>query len=158
MDLGRYFWVNGRPQPLPQRDAEYMNETGEAIARAYRRETVLMATHLLAHVTWRRVCKALPGLDLYRRLRQPLDLEIAEAEVLADLERLQTLLRSRGHLLGPYASGTPQQVLAAALAAFGSYHTVPAVERAPGASSLMPGDRQLLFYYQNRVESLGVEL
>lgn len=158
VDLGRYFWVRGRPQPLPQRDAEYMNETGEAIARAYRRETVLMATHLLAHVTWRRVCKALPGLDLYRRLRQPLELEIAEAEVLADLERLQTLLRSRGHLLGPYASGPPQQVLTAALAAFGSYHTAPAVERAPGASSLMPGDRQLLYYYQNRVESLGVEL
>ena len=158
VDLGRYFWVGGRPQPQPQRDAEYMNETGEALARAYRRETVLMATHLLAHVTWRRVCKALPGLDLYRRLRQPLDLEIPETEILADLERLQTLLRARGHLLGPYASGAPQQVLQAALAAFSSYHTAPAVERAPGTSSLMPGDRQILFYYQNRIESLGVEL
>ena len=158
VDLGRYFWVNGRPQPLPQRDAEYMNETGEAISRAYRHETVLMSTHMLAHVVWRRVCRALPGLDVYRRLRQPLELTLPEAEVLADLERLQALLRARGHLLGPYASTTPKQILAAALAAFGSYHTAPAVERVAGKGDLMPGDRQLLFYYQNRVESLGVEL
>ena len=158
VDLARYFWVNGRPQPLPQRDAEYMNETGEAISRAYRRETVLMTTHLLAHVVWRRVCRALPGLDLYHRLRQPLDLALPEADVLADIARLQALLRERKFLLGPYADATPQQVLDAALTAFKSYHAAPAVERAPTGGAILPGDRQLLFYYQNRIESLGVEL
>jgi glycerol-3-phosphate O-acyltransferase len=157
VDLGRYFWVAGRPQALAQRDAQYMNETGEALSRAYRRETVLMATHLVAHVVWRRVCAALPGLDLYRRLRQPLDLAVGQATTLADIERLQAKLRGRGHLLGPHASATPQQVLDAALAAFASYHTSPAVERAAGGD-IAPGDRQLLYYYQNRVESLGVEL
>jgi glycerol-3-phosphate O-acyltransferase len=158
VDLGRYFWVSGRPQPQPQRDAEYMNETGEAISRAYRHETVLMTTHLLAHVVWRRIGRALPGLDVYRRLRQPLDLLLPESEVLADLARLQALLRERRHLLGPYAGDSPQQVLSAALAAFASYHAAPAVERVAGGSAITPGDRQLLFYYQNRVESLGVEL
>ena len=150
-----------------------MHETGEAITRSYRHNTVLMATHLLAHVMWRRIARALPRLDLYRRLRQPLELGVPEAEVLADLERLQALLRGRGHLLGPYAAGTPKEALEAALAAFKSYHSAPAVLRqappetpgSPGAAAspsgsapIEPGDRQLLFYYQNRVESLGVEL
>jgi glycerol-3-phosphate O-acyltransferase len=153
---------------VPQRDAEYMQETGEAITRSYRRDTVLMATHLVAHVMWRRVCRALPKLDLYRRLRQPLDeLLVPEAEMLGDIERLQALLRARGHILGPFAAGAPREVLDTALAAFSSYHSEPAVKRhsvEPGATSasgppaIVPGDRQLLFYYQNRVESLGVEL
>ncbi|MFO0575917.1 MAG: 1-acyl-sn-glycerol-3-phosphate acyltransferase [Polyangia bacterium] len=173
VELARYFRWRGQIQHVPQRDAEYMHETGEAITRSYRHNTVLMATHLLAHVMWRRIARALPRLDLYRRLRQPLELGVPEAEVLADLERLQALLRGRGHLLGPYASGTPKEALEAALAAFKSYHSAPAVLRqappetagAPGAAPapsgsapIEPGDRQLLFYYQNRVESLGVEL
>lgn len=179
VDLKSYFRWRGRTQHVPQRDAEYMQETGEAITRSYRRDTVLMATHLLAHVMWRRICRALPRLDLYRRLRQPLDdLLVPEAEVLGDIERLQSLLRARGHILGPFAAGSPREVLDTGLAAFSSYHSEPAVRRhgiEPGASpaspqspssssstagppAIVPGDRQLLFYYQNRVESLGVEL
>jgi glycerol-3-phosphate O-acyltransferase len=178
VELARYFRWRGQIQHVPQRDAEYMHEAGEAITRSYRHNTVLMATHLLAHVMWRRIARALPKLDLYRRLRQPLELAVPEAEVLSDLERLQALLRGRGHLLGPYASGTPKEALEAALAAFKSYHSAPAVLRQPplelpgtppgaapsaapdpsSSAPIEPGDRQLLFYYQNRVESLGVEL
>jgi len=154
IELERYFWVQGVPQAVPQRDAEYMNDTGAAIADSYRCNTVLMATHLLAHVVWRYIELTLPGLDLYRRLRQPLDLELEVPAVLADIERLQARLRAAGHLLGPFAAGSPQEVLSAALAAFYSYHSEPAVVRA-GENKLLPGDRQLLFYYQNRVDSLG---
>ena len=38
-----------------------------------------------------------------------------------------------------------------------SHENAPAVERAPGSRAIVPGDRQLLYYYQNRIESLGVE-
>lgn len=175
LDLTRYFTWRGQLAHMPQRDAEYMQEAGEAITRSYRRETVLLSTHLVAHVLWRRVARALPRLDLYRRLRQPLDLLVPEAEALADIERLQALLRGRGHILGPHSGGAAKEVLETALASFKSYHSEPAVRRRPTASEapaatgrptppeadgapLEPGDRQLLFYYQNRVESLGVEL
>ena len=97
---------------------------------------------------------------MYRRLRQPLDLQLPQADVLADIERLQGSLRQRGHLLGPQADGTPQQALDAALTAFASYHTEAAVTRVTGTGSdralIAPGDRQLLYYYQNRIESLAV--
>jgi len=159
IDISRYFLVRkgGQlvPQVVPQRDAEYMNDTGHAISQRYRRETVLMATHLLASVVWRYIELMLPGLDLYRRLRQPLDLQLEIPAVLADIERLQAQLRARGHHLGPYAAGTPQEVLSAALAAFKSYHSEPAVLRTSD-NTIAPGDRQLILYYQNRVESLGV--
>src|SRR5262249_40207545 len=79
-------------------------------------------------------------------------------QVLGDIEQLQAKLRARGHLLGPLAGGAPQQVLDAALTAFRSFHGEPAVRRAAAdPQRIEPGDRQLLFYYQNRVESLGVE-
>jgi len=156
VDLSRYFWVCGKPQHLAQRDSEYMNQTGAAIGRAYRRETVLLPTHLLAYVLWRRVCQALPGLDVYRRLRQPLDLHVPHEELLAEIERLQVHLRHKRHHLGPRADGSPEQVVDAALAAFGSYHTVSAALRTP-SQAVTVGDRQLLYYYQNRIESLGDE-
>lgn len=160
IDLERYFQVDGKPQVVPQRDVEYMQETGEAVVRSYRQNTVLMATHLVARVVWRRVCEKLPGLDLYRRLRQPLDLELTADAVCKDIEALQQALRARGHLLGPGADGPPREVLETALSAFGSYHAEPAVTSVPGGPGdpplVGPGDRQLLYYYQNRVDSLGV--
>lgn len=155
IDLSRYFWVRGVPQIVPQRDAEYMNDTGVAITRSYRRDTVLMPTHLLASVAWRYLDVALPGLDLYRRLRQPLDLALEEGAILADIDKLQARLRQRGHLLGPHARGSAREVLDAALSAFASYHSEPAILRtADGKLAL--GDRQILYYYQNRIDSLGV--
>ncbi len=156
VDLARYFWVSGKPQALAQRDGEYMQQTAASLSRAYRRETVLMPTHLLASVLWRRLGQALPGLDLYRRLRQPIDLHVPHSELVADVERLQTHLRHRRHHLGPRADGTPEQVIEAGLAAFASYHTEPAALRTP-SQAVTIGDRQLLYYYQNRVESLGDE-
>lgn len=156
VDLARYFWVNGKPQALAQRDGEYMQQTAATLSRAYRKETVLMPTHLLASVLWRRLGQALPGLDLYRRLRQPIDLHVPHGELVADIERLQTHLRHKRHHLGPRADGTPEQVIYAGLAAFASYHTEPAALRTP-SQAVTIGDRQLLYYYQNRVESLGDE-
>lgn len=159
LDLGRYFWVRGgaaeKPQPAPvaQRDAEYMNDTGAVIKESYRRETVIMATHLVAAVVWRYIELVFPGLDLYRRLRQPLDLSLEIPAVLADIERLQARLKKQGHHLGPFAAGAPAEVLDAALAAFASYHREPAIWRR-GENKLEVGDRQLILYYQNRVDSL----
>jgi glycerol-3-phosphate O-acyltransferase len=156
IDLARYFFVRsaGQPQALAQRDAEYMNDTGVAIGRSYRRDTVLMATHLVASVVWRYIELTLPGLDVYRRLRQPLDLKLEVPAVLADIEQLQLRLRRQGHLLGPFAAGSPTEVLDAALSAFKSYHSEPAVLRQ--GDQLLPGDRQLLLYYQTRIDSLRV--
>jgi len=131
VDLARYFWVNGKPQAVAQRDGEYMQQTAASLSRAYRKETVLMPTHLLASVLWRRLGQALPGLDLYRRLRQPIDLHVPHSELVADIERLQTHLRHKRHYLGPRADGTPEQVIEAGLAAFASYHTEPAALRTP---------------------------
>lgn len=156
VDLARFFWVAQKPTHVAQRDTEYMNQTGTAIARAYRRDTVLLPTHLLAHVLWRKVTAALPGLDLYRRLRQPLDLHVSDADLCMEMSRLQQQLRNKRHVLGPVADGTPEQVIEAALGAFASYHTEPVALRTP-SQAVTVVDRQLLYYYQNRVESLGDE-
>ncbi|MDW8280496.1 MAG: 1-acyl-sn-glycerol-3-phosphate acyltransferase [Myxococcales bacterium] len=157
VDLARYFEYRGQVQTLPQRDAEYTRECAEAITSSYRRNTVLLATHLLAHVVWRRLCAALPEYDLYRRLRQPVDLRLGVQEVCTDLEALQQDLLRRGHLLGPGADGPARGVVETALRAFESYHAEPAVVRVQAEPLVVsPGDRQLLFYYQNRVESLEV--
>lgn len=157
VDLARYFWVRGEPAHVPQRDAEYMNDTGAAIGRSYRQNTVLMPTHLLASLFWRYLGLMLPGLDLFRRLRQPIEMSMEPAAVLADLADLQARLRARGHVLGPLADGSAAEALEAGLTAFASYHSEPAVVRTADGK-LTVGDRQLLYYYQNRIDSLGVSL
>ena len=155
VDLARYFWSGGKPAHVPQRDAEYMNQTGLAISRAYRRETVLLPTHLLC------VC-AVATVSAWRCPTRCLsstaaaaDLHVPAQELLADMERLQNHLRNRKHHLGPRADGSAEQVVDAALTAFASYHTEPAAIRTP-SQAVTVGDRQLLYYYQNRIESLGM--
>src|SRR5262249_32765336 len=53
----------------PGRDAEYTRELGDEVCRAYLRDTIVMATHLVATACFEHLRKASPAPDLFTVLR-----------------------------------------------------------------------------------------
>ncbi len=175
--------IDGRVGHDPARDAQYTRELGEAICAAYQRDTVVMATHLVAACAFERMAAAmgqaqagqrggaatafgaLPGAhagdvnDIFAMLRQQDDVVVSRAELADRVERLRDRARELeahgGIVLGPRLSRmTGRDILDEALRAFSGYHTSPVLE--PRGDSLVLVDTRLIFYYQNRLAGHGL--
>ena len=153
--LGR----DGKPCLDAVRDAEYTRELGERIAESFRRDTVVMATHVVAACAFERLRRAVGKGDLFTVLRHRQDVTVPRAELAEDvdvmLERLAGL-EARGEIvLSPGLRGKRgDAAVDDALRAFAGYHTAEVL--APRGSELVIHDTGLLFYYQNRLAAHGV--
>lgn len=149
----------GRPVADPARDAEYTRELGEKIVDAFKRDTVVMPTHLVASVAFERLRRAVGKGDLFTVLRHRNEVTVPRAELAEDvaklLERAQRL-EDRGEIvLSPAVKGKSGDALVQdALRAFAGYHTRPVLE--PRGAELVVEDTRLLFYYQNRLAAHGL--
>lgn len=161
IDTTRYV-VDAAGQPVSDeaRDAEYTREVGERVTEAFLRDTVLMSTHILARAVFGLLRKHNPKLSLIRLVRaggQHEDVEMVEVYEVVErlLGELRALALSGGVRLDPRLDRLrSEDVVAEGLRHFASYHTTPAVTRK--GDRLFASDRNLLFYYQNRVEGYGV--
>lgn len=152
--------ADGRVGPDASRDAQYTRELGESIVAAFQRDTVAMATHLVASCAFERIRQdAGPGADLFALLRGQGDVVVSRAELAADVERLrdraQAMEAKGGIALGPgMARASGRQILDEALRAFSGYHTSPVLQ--PRGDALLLVDTRLIFYYQNRLAGHGL--
>jgi glycerol-3-phosphate O-acyltransferase len=145
----------------PARDAQYTRELGEVIVSEYRRNTVVMATHLVATCAFAMLREALcarlgPSADIFAMLRRHEDVAVPRADLAGAVERLRDRVQdaqTRGALvLGAglaHKHKTGRQILEDALHAFSGYYTTPVL--APRGEDIVLVDTRLLFYYQNRL-------
>ncbi len=150
--------ASGRVEHDPARDAQYTRELGEALTVAYRRDTVALATHLVAASAFDRLRAEIRG-DLFAMLGTRDDVTVPRAELAESVARLRDRaleLQSQGKIvLGPHlAHATGREILDEALRAFSGYHTTPVLE--PRGDALLLADTRLLLYYQNRLASHGL--
>ncbi len=162
----------GRIGHDPARDSQYTRELGEAIVAAYSRDTVALATHLVAACAFDRLRESVAasagrpkgeavGSDIFAMLRSKDDVTVSRAELAESVERLRDRARdleSRGRIvLGAHlARASGREILDEALRAFGGYHTTPVLE--PRGADLVLADTRLIFYYQNPLTSQGLAL
>ena len=143
----------------PQRNAEYTRELGVAIAGAFRRETVLLTTHLVARAVFDGVAARAGTRDIYRLLRMPpAQMEVPTTEVLASISRLRVRLEEEpelGRVHERIHEMSAEAVLHDALRGLQSYHTHPVVEQ--GADVVRVGSMKLLYYYANRADHIPAE-
>jgi glycerol-3-phosphate O-acyltransferase len=145
----------------PQRDAEYTRECGERIAAAYRRDTHVLSTHLVAFVLFRGLARQVGTDDVFRIIRGTDDEEpLGTADVLAGIGRVLEALRAmaleRKVRLGTRLGGaTPEGLLDEALGFFRLFHTRPVARR--DGDTLLVEDRPLCNYYHNRLLGFGLE-
>jgi glycerol-3-phosphate O-acyltransferase len=159
----------GRIGHDPSRDAQYTRELAESIVLAYSRDTVALATHLVAACAFDRLRESIAGspgrmqgevaADLFALLRSKDDVTVSRAALAESVERLRDRARdleARGCIvLGAHlARASGREILDEALRAFAGYHTTPVL--APRGADLVLADTRLIFYYQNRLTSQGL--
>jgi glycerol-3-phosphate O-acyltransferase len=148
----------GRVGPDPARDVQYTRELADAVVAAYLRDTVVLATHLVAACAFERLQQGIGG-DIFAMLRSHDDVLVSRAELAERVERLRDRVReleSRGRIvLGAHlVRATGREILDEALRAFSGYHTTPVL--APRGDELLLADTRLIFYYQNRLAAHGL--
>jgi glycerol-3-phosphate O-acyltransferase len=152
--------AEGRVGHDPARDAQYTRELGEAVVAAYRRDTVAMATHLVASCAFEKLREGVGAkADIFAMLRAQDDVLVSRAELADRVERLRDRARElegKGAIvLGPrLARASGREILDEALRAFSGFHTTAVLE--PRGDSLLLVDTRLIFYYQNRLAAHGL--
>jgi glycerol-3-phosphate O-acyltransferase len=152
IDTRRYVLVNGEPQHHRGRDEEYTRELGARIASDFQRYSSYFPTHLVAHVLFAGLERELPGLDLYRRLRDPRRFALPLGVVAERVDRVREAVRKHpalGRLSARAEAVAGPQVVLEALDAFAGYHTQPAAILE--GNQVVLQDRELLLYYRNRL-------
>ncbi len=139
-----------------QRDRVYTERLAEQISAAFFRNTVLFATNVFCAAIQRRLERARPGLDEYRRLLLgPEDRTFSTLEVDAELDHLLTALRAlrdagEVQLSRPLAVGTAKDLRHAAIHQLGMVHSTPPIRDA-GDGTVVLEDPKLALYYANRL-------
>jgi glycerol-3-phosphate O-acyltransferase len=159
----------GRVGHDASRDAQYTRELGESIVAAYSRDTVALATHLVAACAFERIRESVAvsagrpkseaAADIFAMLRSKDDVTVSRAALAESVERLRDRARdleARGRIVlgARLARASGREILDEALRAFGGYHTTPVLE--PRGPDLVLADTRLIFYYQNRLTSQGL--
>ncbi len=148
----------GKPTRDSKRDAQYTRELGDAICAAFKRDTVVMPTHVVATVAFAELQKALGHTDLFALLSDKDSVRVPRERMERGVGELLDKLRAAEDreeiTLAPgLREARPQRVIDAALSAFAGYHTNPVL--AQGATDSVLGDTRLIFYYQNRLAAHG---
>ena len=162
IDPGTYVSRRGTPSVDARRDAAYTRALGKVLAEAYQRETVVMPTQLVAHVIFRRIVRATPGLDLFARLRYRGAIAIPCDELTAEIgqtrDRLLALeAAGRVHVSNFVRRQPPATILEGVLSTWAGYHAARPVARVQ-SGSLIAEDPNLLLFYQNRLRPFAPEI
>ena len=142
-----------------KRDAEYTRELGEAIVRGFKKETVVMSTHVVAAAAFGGLRRHVGKGDLFAMLRTKDDVRMPRAELAKEVTRIlgEVLeLERKGQIVASPAlrNRDGEGVLEDALRAFAGYHVEEVLS--PRGDDLVLADTRLLFYYQNRLAFHGL--
>jgi len=148
----------GRVVEGEQRDRVYTNHLADAICQAYRRDAVVLPTHLAAAVGWRCLSERLNGMDRYHlALLAPFERWVDRAEFLRvmreTLDELDALVEAgRVHALLPGGDDRASSVLNAAVETFARFHSRPALAFEDWRILVDP---KLCLYYGNRISAVA---
>lgn len=160
IDIERYLWVDGEVKPNPARDRAYTVECGHAVARSFKRNTVVVSSVFLAAVLFAALRETYPRLDLYRLLRVARGELVPNEAVMARAERLQARLRdmarNRKICLGHDVEGLGvAELVETGAKVLSMYHATPVLKRASNGFEI--GNPDLLHFYANRLAGYGLE-
>lgn len=148
-----YVRTNGVATIDAARDAAYTRNLAEVLVAAYRRETVIMGTQLVAHVLFRALAHEARGLDTFAMLRLR-EVAFDAGSIIRDIgatrDRLLALVDAgETHASAVVRSDPPDELLRRALEVWAGYHTRATARRE--GEKIVIEDPTLLLYYQNRL-------
>ena len=143
------------------RDAAYTQDLGEVLVDRYPKETVIMATALVAHVLYRRLVRQTHGMDTFTRLRLRGEVIMPRDELERDIGEtrdrlLQLETDGQVHVSRSLRESGPDVILRRALEVWNGYHDRTAAKDL--GVEITAEDPTLLLYYQNRLVPFAVDL
>jgi glycerol-3-phosphate O-acyltransferase len=144
----------------PERNRAYTRRTGRQVTRAFRTNTVIMPTQVVAFALFELLNHAHPTWDVYELLRLASDETIPQARLHRMIDRLTATLRQRAddgdfYLAPVVRQGSVGEIVEAGVDSLTSYHLPAAVERRGDGVRVRRLD--LLYYYGNRVRTFDVD-
>ncbi len=142
----------------PQRNAQYTRELGERVAEAFRNNTVIMSTNIVAAACFDHLRQQSPSADLFTILRirdQLISRDTLSRMVLYIRDQLADLEKSGQVVLAEQVrccSGG--DIVSQAMRALSGFHTTAVLESRDDGVCLR--DPSLLFFYQNRLTGYGI--
>jgi glycerol-3-phosphate O-acyltransferase len=161
IDPGGYVEHRGSAVIDAERDAAYTRELGEVLAARYEQDSVLMSTQVVAHVLFRNLVQATPGLDLFARLRLRGELRLPCRTLCEELDGTCARLRdieNRGRVRTSdvVKEDSATVLLDRALSFWNGYHD--SIAASLDGDHVVIGDPSLLLYYQNRLVPWAEEI
>jgi len=141
----------------PQRDRVYTNHLADAICSAYRRDSVVLPTHLAALAGWTLLGSRYPTLDTYgRALLPPSDRWVDRGDLVSAIARgaeaVDAHVRAgETQALLPTGENRAETILTQAVETFSAFHSRRALEFEDWRVLVDP---KLTLYYGNRLSSL----
>lgn len=156
VDCSRHVMWRGVVQEVPERDKEYTHDLGDSLRAAYSRDNVIQATHVTARAIFALMRANQPQADWLRLIRigsasesfALKDVYNATRRLLGALKELEQQGRLR--LAPMLRTAAVEDVVSDGLRHFAIYHALPAAKRR--GDRILPQERALLFYYQNRLD------
>jgi glycerol-3-phosphate O-acyltransferase len=160
IDASTYVRMHGVPTLDAARDAAYTRSLSDVLVAAYRRETVVMGTQLVAHVLFRALAQDARGLDTFAMLRLrevSFDAAAIFAEIGKTRDRLLALVeKGEVHASAVVRSDPPEELVRRAFEVWSGYHTRPSARHE--GSRIIIEDPTLLLYYQNRLVAFAEDI
>jgi glycerol-3-phosphate O-acyltransferase len=161
LDPTRYFMRQNTLVEDRQRDQIYTQLLGQTIGEAFKQETVVFSTHVLAWTVFGELYRRRRDRDFYRFLRETAyEISLPMVEVYEKTAAVMAQVKKRAgqnrlQLGSALDTATPEEVVDKALRLFACYHEKPIVTRK--GDRLVPGDMNLLYYYRNRLWGMGLD-
>ncbi|MEY3050655.1 MAG: hypothetical protein RLY31_440 [Bacteroidota bacterium] len=162
VDLRDYFRSTDRDiTENLQRESQYTIMLAERIADRYRRENIVLTSHVVAFAAFKMLQRTNSGLDLFGILRLPPDdllLPIhAMLQLTAQLVSALQSLEANGELkLAPALSDDTERIVRDGIRKLGVYHVAkPLIFNKKG--DITSQDLKLLFFYHNRLDAYPLD-
>ena len=159
IDPKSWLMTEGALKTVPSRDREYTRILGEKISESYRKENVVLSSHLVAFSFFQALRKQYPQMDLYRFLRLsrsqrmiPLDRFYEEAAQCYELIK-KASVQGKLFLSDTLQCGDVKLWVEDGVKQLGLFHDAQVVRIEDQV--MTTDDMNLVYYYRNRLTGYG---
>lgn len=157
INIQEYFVSGSDVETDIQRESEYTKILAAKIVERFKRDNVILSSHMIAYLAFQYFVRQNPNLDVFGLLKMPLgDFQIPKLHFLQIMERFIDLLKKmeqEGALrLSSIFDDDVETILRDGLSHIGLYHSRKPLKLNKN-DLLVSDDLELLYYYHNRIHS-----
>ncbi|MFZ1496032.1 MAG: 1-acyl-sn-glycerol-3-phosphate acyltransferase, partial [Saprospiraceae bacterium] len=161
INIKEYFMLNGVVKQNLQRENEYTNILSDKIVQRYRKENIVLSSHVVAFAMFSIIKNINTDLTIYEVLRLPIDDYVFPIETAIDvvdfikveLKRLESKDEIK---LSKIFEEPTEELIHTGIKKLGKFHAQKPL-RFNKNNDIVSDDATLLYYYHNRLLGYGIE-